>query len=277
MRDGGFKFIEAPRPELYDLGADPREMNSLYEARSSTVIKMQGQLAALRQGYPAFAALGKGTALPDPKDKIAEQNLLHAALLAKDDLRIADAQASLEKVLQMDPQSLSALTQLGEIELNAGNYGRAAEDLRRAVALKPDDAMNAFNYGKALHLAGDDKGAVGSLQASLKANPSQYQARFLLGEIYFRLHDNKDAQDQLEAALLLQPSVEATLKLAELMIAQARYSEAVEALTPITAQASHNAQLYDMLAAAYTGLHKKEAAQKAQQRADFLRANNGKR
>jgi Flp pilus assembly protein TadD len=143
--------------------------------------------------------------------------------------------------------------------------------------LKPDDANIAFNCAKALNLAGDDKSAIEALQASLKSNPSQYEARFLLGTIYFRSHDAKDAQDQLEAALLLQSTVEATLKLAEVLIAQEHYSEAVADLTPLTTQASRNAQFYDLLAAAYTGMHKEEDARKAQQRADSLRLQNGKR
>ncbi len=60
--------------------------------------------------------------LPDPKDKIDEQNLLHTAMMASDDNRTDEARQALEKVLQLDPKSPTALRQLGELEFHAGDY-----------------------------------------------------------------------------------------------------------------------------------------------------------
>src|SRR6266478_919707 len=51
-------------------------------------------------------------ALPDSKDKIEEQNLLHRAMMASDDNRISDARRALEKALQLDANSPTALRQL---------------------------------------------------------------------------------------------------------------------------------------------------------------------
>ena len=50
VRDGRFKFIEAPRPELYDLESDPGEARNLYEAQPATTAKL---LALLRTYGPA--------------------------------------------------------------------------------------------------------------------------------------------------------------------------------------------------------------------------------
>jgi len=41
---------------------------------------------------------------------------------------------------------------------------------------------------------------------SLKLLPGQFPARLLLGQVYIALKDSKAAEDQLEAALLLQPA-----------------------------------------------------------------------
>ena len=57
-RAGGFKLIEAPRPELYDLKNDPKELTNLAEADAPRVAQLRrGLEAGLRQlTAPAGAA-----------------------------------------------------------------------------------------------------------------------------------------------------------------------------------------------------------------------------
>src|SRR6266852_3469317 len=45
VRAEGFKFIEAPRPELYDLHADPKELANHYEPSNATAQNFRGKLA----------------------------------------------------------------------------------------------------------------------------------------------------------------------------------------------------------------------------------------
>ena len=251
VRAEGFKFIEAPRPELYDLRADPGELANHYQPSDKTVQKFRAMLAEVRaKNPPASAAETASTAapgandqlkalgyqsrtnegrtnegealapadsrLPDPKDEIEEQNLLHAAMMAQDDSRFDEARSALEKALQLDPKSPTALRQLGELEFNTGEYVRAAEHMRQARAVRPDDATAAFYEGQAREKTGDLAGARDALEASLKLMPGQFPARLLLGQVYLGLKDPKNAEDQFEAALLLQPkSAEAQKGLAQ--------------------------------------------------------------
>ncbi len=233
VRADGFKFIEAPRPELYDLHADPAESANRYQSSDLTVQKFRGMLDEIKVKAPAplsgteaqssqgasdaLKSLGyqgqpgagvsansaETSRLPDPKDKIEEQNLLHSAMIASDDNRTDQARQALEKVLQLDPKSLTALRQLGELELHAGDYARAAEHLKQAR--EAGDATAAFYEGQAREKIGDFAGARDALEASLKLTPGQFPARLLLGQIYLGLKDPKNAEDQFEAALLLQP------------------------------------------------------------------------
>jgi choline-sulfatase len=245
VRAEGFKFIEAPRPELYDLHADPKELKNNYQPWDTSVQKFRVMLADLRAKMPPPApsagSVGQGTVdelkalgylgradvgsstnvpepslLPDPKDKIEEQNLLHTAMIASEDNRSGEARAALEKMLQLDPKSPTALRQLGELELQAGDYAKAAEHLKRAREIRPEDATAAFEEGQALQKTGDLAGARDALEASLKLTAGQFPARLLLGQVYLDLNDPKAAEDQFEAALLIEPkSVEAQAGLAK--------------------------------------------------------------
>ena len=53
VRAGGFKFIEAPRPELYDLQADPGELANHYQPSDATVQKFRGMLAEIKANASA--------------------------------------------------------------------------------------------------------------------------------------------------------------------------------------------------------------------------------
>src|SRR2546425_9574805 len=52
VRAEGFKFIDAPRPELYDLRADPGELKNTYAPWGTTVLKFRAMLAELRAKMP---------------------------------------------------------------------------------------------------------------------------------------------------------------------------------------------------------------------------------
>ena len=200
VRAEGFKFIEAPRPELYDLKADPKEGNNRYQQSDTMVQKFRGTLAAIKSD-----ATAPPSNLPDPKDKIEEQNLLHVAMMASEDNRTDEARRALEKVLQLDAKSPTALRQLGELELQAGDFAKAAEHLKQAREVRPEDSTAAFYEGTAREKTGDFAGARDALEASLKLTPGQFPARLLLGQVYLSLKDPKNAEDQFEAALLIDP------------------------------------------------------------------------
>lgn len=301
VRSESFKFIEAPRPEFYDLNIDAAELDNKYEPWSDRVQKARALLAEVRREEPpreiTKGTVGQGTVdelkalgylgpaderstttvpepslLPDPKDKIEEQNLLHAAMVASEDNRAAEARQSLEKVLTLDPNSPVALRQLGELELQGGDYVKAAQHLKSALESLPDDATATLYEGQALEKSHDLAGARDALERSLKLLPRQFQARLLLGNVYLDLKNPKAAEDQFEAALLLQSSsIEAQLGAANAQIAEGNAAAALRDLEPLSKKQSQNADVFGLLAKAYSGLGKTAEAQRAQSRAKLLR------
>ena len=301
VRKEGLKFIEAPKPELYDLKADPGELRNNYVPWDGTVQKLRKVLAELSAkspapaktsvatvsaatidelhalGYLGSADVGSATdvpepsLLPDPKDKIEEQNLLHTAMMASEDGKTDKARVALEKVLQLDERSVLALSQLGRFEMTSRNYAKAAGYLRRAHEARPEDAAATFEYGRALELSGDLPGARDALQASLKLNPNQFAARLSLGRVYLSLGDAKAAEDQLEAAVLSQPgSAEAQTGLAKALIRQQKFADAVELLETIVGSSNNDPEMFQLLSEAYAGLGRREDAERAASRAKAL-------
>jgi arylsulfatase A-like enzyme/Flp pilus assembly protein TadD len=300
IRAEGSKFIEAPRPEFYDLRSDPGELNNQYQPWNPSVKNLRTMLAEMRAKNPpslpsagtvsqstrdeleALGYLGRmdegsstsvpePSLLPDPKDRIAEQNLLHRAMIASEDGYRGQARRALEEVLELDARSPTALLQLGELELKEGEDAKAAEHLRVAREVRPTDATAAFEEGRALEKLNDLPAARDALEASLKLAPGQFPARILLGRVYLQLKDPSSAEDQFEAALLLQPgSLDAQLGLARAQIAQGSLNEAVKELERLTASQSKDARAYDLLAEAYLKLGKETEARQAKIKAQQL-------
>jgi tetratricopeptide (TPR) repeat protein len=300
VRKEGFKFIEAPRPELYDLHSDQGELHNNYVPWDAMVQRLRKELAALSAKSPrgktspaavsavtidelhalgylnsadarSFTDVPEPSLLPDPKDKIEEQNLLHMAMMASEDGQLAKARAAFEKILQLNDRSVIALSHLGRFEMNSGNYAKAAGYLRRLREVRPDDATAAFDHGRALELSGDLRSARDALQASLKLNPHQFATRLLLGQVYLRLDDPKTAEDQFEAAVLLQPgSSEAQTDLAKALIRQKKFADAVELLEPVAGSSNNDPEVFALLAEAYAGLGRRQDAQRAELRAKAL-------
>jgi arylsulfatase A-like enzyme/Flp pilus assembly protein TadD len=302
VRADGFKFIEAPKPELYDMAGDPHELKNEYEPWNRNVLRLRQTLASSPVKEPAPStsrgAAGAGTlselralgylgpgdertatnvpelsSLPDPKDKIEQQNLLHSAMMLVDENRLAEARPLFEKVVALDPGSAAALRQLGELEFHQGNFRKAADYLDRADKASPGDASTAFDRGKVLDKLGNSPGARDALLSAIKLSPGRIEARLLLASIYAKIGDDAAAEDQFEAAHLLEPgNREAALGLATCDLADKRYADAIEVLRPFSGGRAESAKALRALAVAYLGLGDKAAADKAIKNAKTLEA-----
>jgi tetratricopeptide (TPR) repeat protein len=301
IRADGLKFIEAPRPELYHLNRDPREEINNYAPWDASVQKFRVMLADRRRkasppspsarsipqstidelkalGYLTRADAESSTdvvepsLLPDPKDKIEEQNLLHQAMIASEDGQLNEARAAFEKVVDLDPQSAAALGQLGQLELQMKDYPKAALHLSLARQLHPVDSTFAFDEGRAKEGSGDLAGAKEALEASLALNPAHLDARLLVGKVDLKLKDLKAAEDEFEAALLLQPeNMEAQLGKAKVQLASGEFREAAKQLEAMQISQPSNADVFDLLVQSYTALGEKEKAEQAGKRAKTMR------
>jgi arylsulfatase A-like enzyme/Flp pilus assembly protein TadD len=178
LREGSWKYIEAPRRELYDLARDPGEQVNRAAAEGARVAAMAATLERLRSAAPRPAAsvdaesrerlralgyVGAGATpppedappgLPDPKDRIDAWNALGAGeelLAAK---RLAPALARFDEVLAADPANRFALARSGQALVELGRVDEGLSRLRRAVASGPRHPESRLALAQALTRSG---------------------------------------------------------------------------------------------------------------------------
>lgn len=241
VRDGRYKLIAAPRPELYDLAADPGEtVNLLAPATAAGRPAPAGEEAeraarrlrtALREveARPAASAgatddpetlarlaalgyVGAGAAagepppgLPDPKDRIA----LRETLTEADDRlrrgRTAEALAGFERVLAAEPGNRFALVRSGIALGRLGRHDEAIDRLRRAAA-DPAQAETRTALADALLRAGRPAEAADEWAEAVRLQPRRAAAWSGLGTALGRAGRPADAVEAMARAVELEPS-----------------------------------------------------------------------
>jgi arylsulfatase A-like enzyme/Tfp pilus assembly protein PilF len=152
LTDGTKHYIEAPRPELYDLHADPRETSNLVDTDRRTYFAMKQAIAPMLKGAAAAAAVPQeemaklaalgyigsagaaapGEVLPDPKDKTGTFRDLRAAFSQFRAGNNAAALAAFQNILRDNPR----MTDVWDVTAKA--YWRLG---------RPDEAIAAAKEG----------------------------------------------------------------------------------------------------------------------------------
>jgi choline-sulfatase len=294
-----FHFIQAPKPELYDLAADPRETHNIIAEQPATVAvlqeKMQGLLAhnpfagqaavggnlspdaqeKLRAlGYFGFRAAVSPEALKqglaDPKDKLWEFNsILKAqdAFQRKDDER---AEALLVEVQKKDPQIYVIPFLLGESALRQQNWDRAAEQLQRCLELNPNFDSAMTGLALALTKLGRRDEAKTWLQKAVQNNPQNYRAWYQIG-VLDTASDPAAALASYQRAISIQPNFSPGQRETGLAFFQQKdYAAAAIHLEKALSLGLEDARLHNFLGICYSQTSRMGKAVQEHQRAIAL-------
>ena len=226
---GSRQYIQAPRAELYDLQADPRELSNLAGANTAEAHSFADQLGKLLAqfapkrgssgpdilplargaleslGYLGGARTGAHGGGPDPKDKLAEYNLYEKALTALYGGHPDSAIAGFRAALVEDPHNTLARYYLGDAYLRSGKPGDALREWTAALAFDPEYAPADEAIG-ALWLARQDYAKARSFfEQALAVAPEDYAAQFELGMVAQRQGQFKEALQRFETACKAAP------------------------------------------------------------------------
>ncbi len=269
LREEGYKYIDAPRPELYHLDSDPGETTNLFEREPERSAGMRARLAELVESLPAtlssrdqpdpetvarlrslgYAATGgerarDGTDLPDPKDRLHLWTKLEEVIVQKGAGDLAKAIESALAVLEEDPANLLALELLAGARAEAGEREEAIAIYRRILEIDASRPLSHVLFGNLLWQAGDLRGAEESFRAALDRDPDYARAHRRLGELYFTRGENENALASFgRAAELAGEDVEARLGIARSLKASGDMVSAMKELEDLHARNPQNPEV----------------------------------
>ena len=236
LTSGRFKFIDAPRPELYDLEADPRETHNLYGERQALADRMAAVLQSVdatghadvkpaadvdpdaRASLAALGYVGTFAATPvndrrslaDPKDKIELFNLVMTARERIHDEHDSEGGLkALREVVTRDPQVIDGWVMMGNEYSRRRDFTRALECFQRALALKPDYDLAVFNMANVYRTMGQDDEALVGYRRLLALDPNNAEAHQQAAQILVDHERLEEAQQELNRALELTPAMAA--------------------------------------------------------------------
>lgn len=136
------------------------------------------------------------------------QTRSHVERFSTLEMRAGRLEADADARLAANPDDADALNARATARMGFGRYPEAHEDLRRAVALKPDSSAFRANLGYALWKLGRPEEAVAAERAALKLDEKNYTARYQLGRFLLRLGGREglaEAAQHLRRALEIDP------------------------------------------------------------------------
>ncbi|MBZ5653430.1 MAG: tetratricopeptide repeat protein, partial [Acidobacteriia bacterium] len=127
-------------------------------------------------------------------------------LLATREGRTAEAIPYFQEALNLNPDHLIALENLGNAYRQQKNWDEARKLLERAVAVGPQDAEANYSLGMVFAQLNENDRAYEYLQRALKARPGYPEALNNLGVLYLRTRRRDDAVASFEECIRVAPA-----------------------------------------------------------------------
>lgn len=215
----GLHFIDAPKPEIYNVIKDPGEALNVHTAEAARPFcSILDSLGARRAQDPQpidadtlekLRALGYAGGdlplaqgpLPDPKDRIHVFNRIKQAEDLVYNGREVEAIPLLEGAVAADASIPAIFSLLGAARARTDSWDKAADAYARAVVLAPDNPEALFGLGLALKRLGKGADAARHLEHVLDVDSRNNKAAFHLAEIRSDEGRHEDAVGLLEKAV----------------------------------------------------------------------------
>ena len=126
--------------------------------------------------------------------------------------RLNDAETLYRRAVELNPADAQAITGLATVQLDEGNAREAEETLKKAIDRFPREALlyqaygSMLLWGKGTSDAASEARAVELLQKAVALDGTLAEARYQLGKLALREDRIREAQQELEAAVKLDPS-----------------------------------------------------------------------
>ena len=299
LRTQTHKYIDAPRPELFDLSRDPGERHNIYEGNKALANQMRNRLEKLETTFASdgastpsefllnpeelekLRALGylggpvrrkpagaKAEGLADPKDKLEIFYRLSRAAQNAASEQCDLAIEQLSEVIELEPQLEPAHLVLGRCYFEKKQFDVALQVFRDLLELNPENIEARFHAAVCEFNLGALDSAEKDFIQVVTADPNHTYANKHLGFIYQAKGEVGQALDAFERVIEQSPKdLEAHGKLGFLLAQQSRIPEAITHFEKVVELDPQNASAYHNLGLGYLKQNLQNLAAKAFARA----------
>jgi arylsulfatase A-like enzyme len=230
LRQGDWKYIAAPRPELYDVRADPGEIRDLAAAQPARAVELARQVDAISPaalpagvsaagsakadleararlqalGYAAGRA-GPGGDRADPKDR--RELAARIAQVASGELQGAALERVLRQILRDDPRNPQANVRLGHLLVTAGRCAEAVPRFTAAIDAQLPGADAHLGRAACEVAANNTAAARRTLTVAQEAEPDNPVVSANLGLLLSDAGQPAEGIPHLQRALTLDPNL----------------------------------------------------------------------
>jgi tetratricopeptide (TPR) repeat protein len=230
IRTNRWKYIRAPRPELYDLSDDPSETKNVIQSHAAEVQKFEAHLkafigtdgaekvqtATLDQrtmdqlkslGYLAgpgrsYSLTGQGV---DPKDRVKVLKLLEQAQAPESGLADSRRIELLRQALSQDPSDPNVYYQLGAKLEKAGRYPEAMELYRTALRNGIEHSRLHSRIADLSVRSGNKDEAIVEYEKAVQLNASDLESQANLATAYLEKGRLNDAERVYKWIVTMDP------------------------------------------------------------------------
>ena len=221
-----YKYIEAPKAELYDRLEDPKETRNLIVEKANYAKVLRDQLNELVAAYSSKDLQGPQKMDPeteeklralgyiggqaqsttqsrqiDPKDKIHLARGLQLGSAHTQAQRYQEAIDTLLPILKEDPAMTDAHFMAGVSYIGLKQLDQAIDELRKTIVLRPDHTMALYNLGYAFELKGDKQEALEWFLAVLKFEPKHMYSNLKIAHLYRQMNQPEIARPYFMRAM----------------------------------------------------------------------------
>lgn len=243
---GNDHYIQAPKPELYDLGHDSAELRNVLGDQRRTYVAMKAAIAPLIReasapapisaeeaqklaalGYIGSTAAPAGAAdLPDPKDKVRASSVIRRAFSSYDRGDYEGALAACQELLRDNERMLDIWDIMSRALENLGRTDEAIAAAKEGLKLSPQTTHLALMIAKMSIEKNDLDTAQKHAELALQAEPGA--AHDLLARIALARGDYAKAESEAKMALGSRERILALMTLARIEVERKNYAGALE-------------------------------------------------
>jgi arylsulfatase A-like enzyme/Flp pilus assembly protein TadD len=274
---GDWKFIRAPRPELYNLLSDPDESQNLYPSegqiaadlnnRLESLVKESGGLSGIAAsksrltaeeeerlrslGYTSFAG-GAKSDYPDPKDKLDLLRLIQRAEAYEFQGKYEEALPIYEQLLSLIPDAPSSYVNLALTQARLKRFEETIQTLQKGLTKIPRSEILLARLGHTYLVTGRIQDAFDTMARVLEINSENVDALTVLAGVLDTQGKRGEARAYYERAMALEPENKyLRVSYAFNLTSSGLVDQAIEVYKKLTQDYPDDALLFQYLGIAY--------------------------